>query len=311
MEEVGYLKYKGSLVEQGVIDAKSAGMALVGLDETIRYFNSRQSSEFAKLEYDIPVHIEDGSWVAIVLAGVAAVGGAFALGYAKKAGEKMAENDFKDIGLSDVFKKSFSALSSLLRLSKHTGKSKDWDLDNVVWRNNNKEIGVYNNSGELIFIEVEYIKWFQSMPPSLISKLTDPIREHRTLAIGTKTADGFEEQEVSNQEKKIFSKSFEEDDCDEFIFPEIQHGDDVQLEGKLTRGNEQSNTVGFEYQGHILNCIPEEGTIVRYKPALFLKCIIEGTAVRHSKKRVSPDRKPTIIVKNIIPLNAEHQDGLF
>ena len=95
MEEVGYLKYKGSLVDKGVIDAKSAGMALVGLDETIRYFNSRQSSEFAKLEYEVPVHIEEGSWVAFVLAGAAAVGGAFALGYAKKAGEKMAENDFK------------------------------------------------------------------------------------------------------------------------------------------------------------------------------------------------------------------------
>ena len=184
-------------------------------------------------------------------------------------------------------------------------------MDNVVWRNDNKEIGIYNNAGDLVFIEVEYIKWFQSMPPSLLSKITDPIRENRTLAIGTKTADGFEEQEVNNYEKRIFSKSLEEDDFDEFIFPEIQHGDEVRLEGKLTRGNEQSNTVGFEFQGHILNCIPEEGTIVRYKPALFLKCIIEGTAIRHSKKRVSPDRKPTIIVRNIIPLNTEHQNGLF
>lgn len=311
MEEVGYLKYKGSLVDKGVIDAKSAGMALVGLDETIRYFNSRQSSEFAKLEYEIPVHIEEGSWVAIVLAGAAAVGGAFALGYAKKAGEKMAENDFKEIGLGDVFKKSFFALSNLLKLSKHTGKAKDWNLENVVWRNDNKEIGIYNNAGDLVFIDVEYIKWFQSMPSSLLSKITDPIRENRTLAIGTKTTDGFEEQEVNNNEKRIFSKSLEEDDFEEFIFPEIQHGDEVRLEGKLTRGNEQSNTVGFEFQGHILNCIPEEGTIVQYKPALFLRCIIEGTAIRHSKKRVSPDRKPTIIVRNIIPLNTEHQNDLF
>lgn len=311
MEEVGYLKYKGSLVEKGVIDARSAGMALVGLDETIRFFNSRQSSEYAKLEYEIPVHIEEGSWVAVVLAGAATIGGAFAFGYAKKAGEKMAENDWKDTGLGDVLKKSFSALSNLVKLSKHTGKSKDWDLENVVWRNNNQEIGVYNEAGELVFIQVEHIKWFKAMPSSLVSKMTDPIRENRTLAIGINTPDGFEEQEINNQQKRIFSKSENDEDFDEFLFPEIEHADEVKLEGKLTRGNEQSNTVGFEYKGHILNCIPEEGNIVRYKPALFLRCIIEGTAIRHSKKRLNPDRKPTIIIKNIIPLDTEYQNGLF
>jgi len=311
MEEVGYLKYKGSLVEKGVIDARSAGTALVGLDEAIRFFNSRQSSEYAKIEYEIPVHIEEGSWVAIVLSGAALVGGTFALGYVKKAGEIMAENDLKRIGLADVFKKSFSALSDLVKLAKHTGKSKDWDLENIVWRNNNKEVGIYNNAGELVFIEVEHIKWFKAMPASLMPKMTDPIRENRTLAIGINTPDGFEEQEVNNSQKHIFSKTEEDEDFDEFIFPEIAHGDEVKLEGKLTRGNEQSNTVGFEYKGHILNCIPEEGNIVRYKPALFLRCIIEGSAIRHSKKRLNPDRKPTIIVRNIIPLAMEYQNGLF
>lgn len=81
-EEVGYIKYSGRDVERGVIDAGSAGSALLGLDEALRYFNTQQSPGFARLEYDIPVQTRPGSWEAIVL-GSAAIGGAFALGYGK------------------------------------------------------------------------------------------------------------------------------------------------------------------------------------------------------------------------------------
>lgn len=97
-EDLGFVKYSGESLVNGVIDAGSAGSALVGLDEAVRFFNSQQSPDFADLQYDIPVQTRAGSWEAVLVAG-AAVGGAFALGYAKKAGEKLAENDFKDIGL--------------------------------------------------------------------------------------------------------------------------------------------------------------------------------------------------------------------
>ncbi|QZA80103.1 hypothetical protein [Deefgea piscis] len=83
--QVGFVKYSGSRHPSGVIDAGSAGKALVGLDEVIRFFNSRQSPAFHKIEYDVPIKTEAGSWVAILMAGGAAIGGAFALGYAKKS----------------------------------------------------------------------------------------------------------------------------------------------------------------------------------------------------------------------------------
>ena len=86
VEELGYVKYSGESLEAGIIDAASAGTALIGLDEAMRFFNTQQSPDFATLTYDIPVQTRAGSWQAVVLAGTAVLG-AFALGYAKKAGD--------------------------------------------------------------------------------------------------------------------------------------------------------------------------------------------------------------------------------
>jgi len=78
--------------------------------------------------------------------------------------------------------------------------------------------------------------------------------------------------------KIIYSKSPEEG-FDDFIFPEIQHEDEVRLEGKLTRGNEQSNTVGFEYQGHI-------ELLLQYSQAL-LSCQRHDNGVYPRPKKIS------------------------
>jgi len=98
-EKVGFVKYSGQDLPSGIIDAGSAGSALTGLDETLRFFNTQQSPDFAAFTYDIPVQTRAGSWEALVLGAIGVGGGTFALGYLKKAGEKLAENDFKDIGL--------------------------------------------------------------------------------------------------------------------------------------------------------------------------------------------------------------------
>lgn len=126
-EELGFVKYSGKNLVNGVIDAGSAGSALMGLDEAVRYFNSQQSPDFTKLHYDVPVLTRTGSWEAVVVAAGAAVGGAFVLGYAKKAGEKLAENDFKDVGLKHALKKSMDALQTLAKLIKHTRRPRGWD----------------------------------------------------------------------------------------------------------------------------------------------------------------------------------------
>jgi hypothetical protein len=83
-DEIGFIKYSGENLADGIIDAGSAGSALVGLDEAIRFFNLQQSPDFASLQYDVPVQTRAGSWEAVLVAG-GAVAGVFALSYVKKA----------------------------------------------------------------------------------------------------------------------------------------------------------------------------------------------------------------------------------
>ncbi len=309
-EEIGYMKFSGDAVPSGIIDAGSAGMALVGLDEAVRFFSEKQSSDFAKIEYQIPVRTTEGSWIAWVLAIAGSGAGVFALSYLKKAGEKMAENDFKEVGLKDVLKKSVDAIQYLVKLVKHTKLSRGWDTKNVQWRNSNTEIGIFNAQGEPLFLPVEYLRWYLETPPRMISKITGAIAQQRNLSIGVRRDSGFEEVSVNIEEKTYFV----DDDIEveeDYLFPELKHGDEVRLEGKLTRGNASSNSIGLEYKGHILNCIPEHGSIRRFKSALFLRCVVEGSINRLTKQRMVSEKKPTIIIRNVTPLEFDDQYELF
>jgi len=250
-EEIGYMKFSGEAVPSGIIDAGSAGMALVGLDEAVRFFSEKQSPAFAKIEYQIPVRTTEGSWVAWVL-GIAGSGaGVFALSYLKKAGEKMAENDLKDVGLKDVLKKSVDAIQYLIKLVKHTRLPRGWDTKNVQWKNNNTEIGILNSQGEPLFLPVEYLRWYFALPPRLISKITGVVAQQRTLSIGVKRDGDFEEVSVNIKEKHLFVDDDVEPEED-YLFPDLKHGDDVRLEGKLTRGNASSNSMVSNTKGMFL-----------------------------------------------------------
>lgn len=309
-EDVGFIKYSGNDVPHGVIDAASAGTALLGLDEALRYFNEKQSPEFAKLEYEIPIRTEGGSWLAVVLGSAGLVAGAFAIAYAKKAGEKMAENDFKDIGMKDILKKSMGAMQNLARLVKHTKKSKGWETASLVWRNANTEVGVKNDQGATLFLPTEQFRWFCSMPPKLMVKMTSVVRDERYLSIGLGVTGSIDEVIIRSSEKAYFVERIEEED-EEFLFPELERGKSVKLEGRLIRGNEAANSVGLEFMGHVLNCIPEQGNIRRYKHALFLQCVVEGTVTRLTKQRMVAEKRPTIIIAKITPLELEAQNYLF
>lgn len=311
-EEVGFIKYSGEAVPHGVIDAGSAGAALIGLDEAIRFFNVQQSPDLASAQYEIPVETRAGSWEAMVLAAVGGVVGTFALSYAKKAGEKMAENDFKDIGLKPVLQKSMSAIQNLAKLTKHTRRSKGWNIERIEPIDNIDMAVIVNREGESIHVPIEHMKWFQQLPPQLLARLTGVVRKNRTLTIGlVDTTHPTEDVSIDEFDKAIFEQSEPDEVEDDTLFPELTHGIEAQLIGRLIRGNETSNTVGLEYEGHVINCIPAIGSVRQYKPALFLRCKVEGRVTRHSKHRLVADKKPTLIVSRVIPLESDGQIGLF
>jgi len=311
-EEVGFIKYSGEAVAHGVIDAGSAGAALVGLDEAIRFFNVQQSPDLGSAQYEIPVETRAGSWEAVVLAAVGGVVGTFALSYAKKAGEKMAENDFKDVGLKPVLQKSMSAIRNLAKLTKHTRRSKGWDIERIEPIGNIDMAVIINREGESIHVPIEHMKWFQQLPPQLLARLTGVVRKNRTLTIGLiDTTHPTEDVSINEFDKAIFEQSEPDAIEDDTLFPELTHGIETQLIGRLIRGNEASNTVGLEYEGHVINCIPAIGSVRQYKPALFLRCKVEGLVTRHGKHRLVADKKPTLIVSRVTPLESDGQIGLF
>lgn len=310
LEELGFVKYSGKNLVNGVIDAGSAGSALVGLDEAVRFFNSQQSPTLADLQYDIPVQTRAGSWEAVLVAG-AAVGGVFALGYARKAGEKLAENDFKDIGLKDVLKKSIAALQTLAKLIKHTRRARGWDRVRVEPSLGPENVLVANEKGEELLVPLEYFRWYHQVPPRLLTRMTSVIRADRVLTIGVIKAAGTDEVTIVEEEKPLFDQLQEDEFEEDILFPELTHGADARLEGRLIRGSEASNSVGLEYMGHVINCVPAQGSVRQYKPALFLRCKVEGRITRHAKNRFVADRRPTLIVDRVVPLETDGQLGLF
>lgn len=309
-EELGYIKYSGESLREGVIDAGSAGSALVGLDEAIRYFNVQQSPDFATLAYEIPVQTRAGSWEAVVLAGTA-VAGAFGIGYAKKAGEKLAENDFKDVGLKHALKKSLSAIHALAKLVKHTRRTRNWEVDRIEPVGSIDLAVIANTQGEEVKVPVQYLRWYEAMPPRLLVRLTSVVREDRILSIGVRDSDVPGEVVVGADDKVLFEDPEIDELDDDVLFPELIHSANVQLTGRLIRGNEASNSTGLEYQGRIINCVPASGSVRQYKAALFLRCQVEGRVTRHTKNRFLADRRPTIILSKVVPLERDGQLGLF
>ncbi len=309
-DEVGFIRYHGEAVGKGIIEAKAAGSALIGLDESLRYFNSRQFKDLIVVDYQIPIKTSEGSWVVIVLGGLGVGASTFALSYLKKAGEKMAENDFKDIGLKDVIAKSLDAIGKFIELVKLTGRRSNWEREDFKVDADKACARVIGSNGAVVEIPIRYLEWYKKMPPKLLDKMISPVVEGRELEVGVEKEGRIELATVSVFDKALFV--YEEDEGEEdFLFPELVHGDEVRIEGKLIRGNERSNSMGVEYAGHYINCIPEHGKITRFKSALFLKCVVEGTVNRHMKKRKVADRRPTIIIKNVFPLEVDVQGDLL
>src|SRR6185312_6334732 len=183
---VGYMKLSGNAVPEGVIAADAAGNALLGFDDCLRYFCNKQSPTFGRLEYEIPVKTTEGSWVVWLLGAFGTGATIYGGSYLKKAGEKMAENDFDKVGLKDVLRKSLDALRHLIDIVKHTRGNVDWASADLSWRISEGSVGLTNDAGEVIYVPVEYFKWYLGLPRNLLKQLTGAVGFERTLTIGVK-----------------------------------------------------------------------------------------------------------------------------
>ena len=303
---LGYLKYSGKLVEDGYFDARKSAKALLGFDEALRYFICQELPEFKDTEYEIPVKIQKGSWEALIpdtiekwiLAG----GGITATTYLSTAAKKMAENDFKDLSITKIFMKSLKSIQWFIRIGKHVGSLRKRSFEKVRWSEGNKEVGIPNENNEYLFVPKKYVDQYGKANPHILSKLADLVEEDRELVIGV-----IEEGEISEERLPCSHKYYFTEELSEIMFPELVHGQYVELEGSTTRGNENSNNIGFRYKDHILTCYPLEGSIVRYKNALFERCRICGRISREDKFGKISLRRPNIIFSELVSIDVEEK----
>lgn len=310
---LGYLKYYGEKVDDGFLDAKKAANALIGFDEILRYFISKESSSFQDFDFEIPVKIEKGSWLAYIpdtiQEWIVAGGGIAATTYLTTAAKKLAENDFQKIGFKTVFKNAFKSICWVIKLTSHLKTTKREKFENLKFRNNNTEVGVHNENGELLYVPVETLELYKKCPDTLFSNVAQIIEEEREMEIGLH--DSKETKAIIRYgDKGVFYS--DEDESEEIVLPELIHGERVELEGHTIRGNEKTNTLGFLYADHVLTCKPEKGSIVTHKVNLFDNCLIKGVVERLDKFGNFKEKKPRIIFTELTKLNTTNpQQSLF
>jgi hypothetical protein len=310
---LGYMKYKGELVEEGFMDARKSAQALLGFDEAVRFFIFQQAPELRKTDFELPVRVKKGSWEIVIpdiIDLVKLSGGTVLTAYGIKAAQQMAERDFENFGFKDVLKKSLMAIQWVIKIGKHLGDLTIKKFDRVTFKDNNQLIGISNSEGEVLYVPKQFLEFYILSSTKLLSGISELVDLERVLSIGVYLDDGLIEESVTKKYKSIFTQN--DNEPEELLFPELEHGQNVILEGEVTRGNEMSNTIGFGYKGHIITCLPETGSIVRFKPSLFLKSRIHGSISRLDEHGRRDSKRPKIIVSKIEPIESENdQSDLF
>jgi hypothetical protein len=304
---LGYMKYSGKMVEDGFLDARKSASALLGFDEALRHFIRQDFPDLDKINYEIPVKIRNGSWEALIPETIgqwimtAACFGTTA--YVSAAAAEMAKNDFKDASIKKAFLKAIKSIQWFIKTCKHVGHSRQRKFENVKFKDSNRQIGIPNKNMEYLFVPKEYLDAFSTCSPKILEELAIIIEAERHLTFGVAENGSFSEETITQKDKYIFY----EEEQDEILFPELTHGLYVELEGDITRGNENVNNLGFRYDEHILTIIPATGSIVRHKKSLFLKCLVKGRISRIDKAGYITEKKPKIIFTEILPLEADSQ----
>ncbi len=310
---LGYLKYQGEMVDEGFMDARKSAQALLGFDEAVRFFVFQQAPDLRKTDFEFPVRVKKGSWEIVIPELVELIklaGSVVVTAYGVKAAQKMAERDFEGIGLRGIFQKSLLAIQWVIKIGKHLGDLTLKKFESVKFKDNNQLIGIKNSEGEFLYVPKEFLDFYVASNPRLLGKISELVEEQRVLSVGVYQDGQLVEETVTRKYRSIFTH--EEEEQEEMLLPELEHGQEVVLEGEVTKGNEMSNTMGLSYQGHILTMLPESGSIVRFKPSLFLKCRVRGLISRSDDKGKLDAKKPKIIFSHIEPIeNDATQSSLF
>jgi hypothetical protein len=310
-------KYTGNKVSEGYFDIRKSAEVLLGIDELLRFLLYKKSPDLVNQDFDLPVRIKKGSWEVLIpenigeiIRNLAYLGGS---AYTLTALKKMAENDVGAKGFKDLFKSIIKSIKWSLHISAHLGtnKKRQFEKIKVQDKGNIQYIGISNDKGVILFVPKDYLDIYSELPVNIFNKLLKYVEKERIFEIDFSPKekgdpDDLEtKQIITENEKYIF---IDEEDSDEILFPELIHGQYVELEGYVTRGNESSNTIGFKYKEHILTCSPQKGNIKSQKTHLFSNCIIKGFIDRKDEKGKFIEKRPRIHYEELVLVKQEDKE---
>lgn len=317
---IGYLKYTGKSVEDGFLDTRKSAEALLGFDEILRYFISKENPDFGNIDYEIPVRIKKGTWGIWIPIGI---GTLFVTQYLNSVAKKAGSDGFFETGpakdIVKVFQGSIRATQWIVKIGSHIGtlarkRFEDAKIKQTVF---GTVIEIPNSNGKILSVPKKYFDIYTKCPDKLFSKNAGIIEQERVLEFGV-FENGVEEKVmITEKEKSIFYTKGDEEDI---LFPELAHGQNVELEGSITRGNEKTNTIGFEYKEHILTCKPKNGNIATFKNKIisqlenhfFPPVKIVGVIDRTDENHLFKNPRPQVIFDNIISLEiSENKQSFF
>lgn len=305
-----YIKFEGELVSNGFLDAKKSGEALICIDEILRYFLNQENSVIKAYDFEIPVRVKKGSWETVFQENINGVliKGLLTWAAAKYAGGalgEMAKTDFKDKGFKTLFKKAFKGMINVIKLAKHLGTLTKQKFEKLKFSEDNEQVKITNEKGEEMWFPIEVLELYSNCPETIFNKLTKIIEEERELVIGMTDNNIVVEEKITTNTKYIFAKN---EESNEIILPELIDGELVALEGHVTRGNENSNTIGFLYDGHIITCFPEKGNVKQYKKHMFTNVRLIGRVSRIDKDGNINEKRPRIKFTEISSLEKPKKD---
>lgn len=316
---LAYVKYEGEDINHGVFDARDAANALLGIDKAVRYYVEREIPELRGVKYDFPVKIQEGSWEVLIpsnvdqlikVFGISGIG-VFAYTYLKATAEKAAKDGMLTTGVVKDIRNAFSSavlmIQRVLAYVKHMGGFNK--NPKVKFDEGSEIVTVYNKEGVPLSFQSRYLEIILKCPSSLLAEMVLPIRIKRSLRIGLYNANGeLREESVNESEKELFCD--EPQELDEL--PELKDGESVTLKGRIVRANEKEQSLGFQYNGHVITCKPAKGmTLASFKSGIISsrsgKLYQSDVEVSGDVERVAVDgrykTKPRIFVNSVVPID--------
>ncbi len=311
---IGYLKYSGASIKDGLFDMRKSAEALLGFDEILRFFLLKEDSNLSNIDFEIPVRVSRGSWMIEIVDKIFSVEGITAI-YVMKSAQKAATDGLFQIGIAKdikvVFKASLKSIQWIIKIASHIGtlSSKAIKAEKLERENGEIFIKIPNDKNKYLKVSQKHYNLFKQCPDKLFKKSVSIVESGIALEVGVYENKKHEIVAISEKEKSIFCNIEEKEIV---ILPELKHGQNIELEGQITKVTEDRNSVGFRYKDHILICKPQLKQIAQYKNKIisreFSRFFLERVRIRGIVNRTDSNKgveakKPQILFSEIIPVN--------